>query len=156
MQRTEKILIQNENDLRKLLVHEALSIPTGSFKQVFFDSETKELSFSSPMTGNSWVGTAQTTSSDTIGFLDALDFDIEGFKRIDDNFVEIDDDAGETEEDFKNTEYERYYKNSSIVNIYEAENRMVDYAIQDEWFQEIVNAYQMEIVDKDKDEEVAQ
>jgi hypothetical protein len=43
--------------------------------------------------------------------LDSMDFDIEGFKRVDDNFVEIDDDAGETDEDFK-SEYERYYKSS--------------------------------------------
>ena len=36
--------IENEMELRKQLVIEALSIPAGCFKQLFLD-ETKELSF---------------------------------------------------------------------------------------------------------------
>ncbi|MFY9871711.1 MAG: hypothetical protein WAK17_18515 [Candidatus Nitrosopolaris sp.] len=60
-------------DLREQLVHEALGIPSGWFKQVFYDRETKELTFSSPMRGG-WV-----SSQNTIGFLDHIDY-IEGYE----------------------------------------------------------------------------
>lgn len=127
----------DELDLNAVLLKEQLQIPQGWREEVYFDKDTNEISFSSPLTGNTW-----TDSDDIVGSIDSLNLsDLEGWKRIDDEFVEVDDNQNETDPDFKDEEYERYYEDSSIITVDEAiDDRLSNIADEESWFPGIKEA----------------
>ena len=139
----------NLYNLSEILLKEQLNIPSGWIEEVYYDKETQELSFSSPMTKNSW-----TDSDEKVGTIEGVDInDFEGFKEIDDEFVEVDDDYNEIDSSFKDKEYERYYTDSSIITRDDAVDRILDIDYDGVWFSDI----EEEITNiLDKKEEVAQ
>jgi hypothetical protein len=128
-----KYNIQEQN-IDEVLLRESLQIPNGFYEEVYFNKETNEISFSSQMTQNSW-----TRSDDKVGGITSYDIsELEGWKTIDDDFVEVVDDANETDPSFKDKEYERYYEDSSIITKEDAIDRIVNYIIDyDTWYPEI-------------------
>jgi hypothetical protein len=140
MNKTNQTNVETNNGKNKLdyaddaidyCFKEAVQIPEGCIEEVYFNKETKEISFSSPMSSNSW-----TRSDDKVGIIEHFNFsDIKGWKKIDDEFVERNDEYNETDETFKDTEYERYYEYSSIITTEDA-----IYLMNTEgWYEGIVN-----------------
>jgi hypothetical protein len=135
----EKNILSFPEEAEDFCLKESIQIPSGFMEEVYFNKETKEISFSSPMSTNSW-----TRSDDKVGIIEHFNFsDMEGWKKIDDEFVEVDDQLNETDETFKDIEYERYYEDSSIITTEDAIYRMDT----EGWYEGIVNniSEQMEV-----------
>jgi hypothetical protein len=125
----------DETGINEILVRESLDIPQGFHEEIYFNMKTNELSFSSPMTSNSW-----TDSTDIVGIIEHFSYsDLEGWKTIDNDFVEVDDRLEETDDDFKDKDYERKYEDSSIISRYEALDRISLVAEEEGWFEDIIN-----------------
>jgi hypothetical protein len=123
--------IDDEMDLVHVLAKEALIIPSGFEEEIYYNKERKEISFSSPKTHSTL-----TRSNDILGRLKSMSFDdVEGFKNIDDDFIEVDDECNKIDQDFKDKDYERYYKDSSIITRDEAIDRILNTA-EGVWFEE--------------------
>jgi len=116
------------------LIKESLEIPNGFHEEVYYNKETNELTFSSPLTNNNW-----TNDPDKIGTIESLDInDLEGFYQINDEFVEIDDNCNETDINFSIEDYERFYSNSSIESYNDVMDRIIEIADIDQWYSEIL------------------
>ena len=120
----------NNNSLVEILLREAVQIPFGWKKEVYYNNKTDEISFSSLMTSNSW-----TDSDDKVGEIDNYDGN-EGAKIINENWVEVDDMENETDPDFKE-DYKRYYNESSIISMDDAIDRWASWGEDDGWYSEI-------------------
>jgi uncharacterized protein YdaT len=135
----EKNILSFPEEAEDFCLKESIQIPSGFMEEVYFNKETKEISFSSPMSKNSW-----TRSEDKVGEIESFNFsDLEGWKTIDEEFVEVDDQLNETDPNFKYTECPRYYEFSSIITTEDAIYRMDT----EGWYEGIVNniSAQMEV-----------
>ena len=118
------------------VVNEEYRLPDSWEAEVFYYPEDKELEFSEPMTHNTW-----TNAPNNVGRIKSLYIsDIEGFKQIDNNWVEADDGQHERPRKAKKAivDYDFQYDNSSVITIDEALSRISDWAIEDNWYEDIL------------------
>jgi hypothetical protein len=117
------------------LISEMNDIPYGFEEEVYYSKE-KGLSFSSPMTSNTW-----TREDDCIGRIVSLPWhDLECFNKLDDEYVEIDDQCFERPRGFKRgSEYTFRWDDSSVVKMSEALERIACVYEDSNSFEEITD-----------------
>ena len=134
MSQTNKYNIEEYGIYRPIL-EQVTNLPYGFESEVYFNPKTNEMSFSEPMTHNTW-----TRSNDCIGRIKYFSIsDLEGWQEIDDDFVEVDDGVNQTDPGYENEECPRYYTNSSIITLDDAMDRLASLADDEDWYSDIVS-----------------
>jgi hypothetical protein len=126
------------NNVYETLIQEMNDIPYDFEEEVYYTKENG-LSFSSPMTSNTW-----TREEDCIGRISSLPwYDLECFNKLDEEYVEIDDQCYERPRGFKRgsklAEYNLRWEDSSVVKMSEAIERVASVYADNNAFEDITS-----------------
>jgi len=125
--------------IREQIIKESFLIPYGWEEEIYYNKRSKKISFSEPMTHNTW-----TRSDDIVGRVEGTSIsDIEGFKLTDqDEYIEVEDEEGKIAKGFNTEEWYQYYQNSSVITYDEAMDRIIEIAENNDiepWYQDIID-----------------